>query len=204
MWDDLNKPLRVMKPTVWSIWNDFLQAPAEFIDEAFDVMGACPEHTFLILTKRPEKLASKIYDPTPEVPVRHLGGGDHLPNVYWGVTVEHQKYIGRLDDLLAIPGNHFVSIEPMLGALDIRQHLGVQKLYPLEGTIQYGLDAVIVGGETGPWARPMHPDWLQNVRDECLELGVPFFFKQWGGREGRTRLLDGREWNDLPWRKTDG
>ena len=246
MWDDLEKPLRDKKPTIWSIWNDFLNAPPEFIDAAFDVIGACPEHTFLMLTKCPEKLQAKIYDPTPEIPIRHLGPGDYFPNVYWGATVELPQYQHRIDDLLKIPGNHFLSIEPCLGLIGLDLYLWQATTVcwgPGEDDWGYdveprddGLDAVILGGETGPRARPMHPDWARGVRDQCVDAGTPFFFKQWGewigfddlpgppvniikklrndqiysrldgrcsyrlGKKNTTRLIDGREWNELPWR----
>lgn len=179
MWDDLEKPLRVKKPMVWSIWNDFLLAPPIFIDAAFDIMGACPEHTFLILTKRPELLESKIYDPIPEIPIRHLGPGDYLPNIYLGVTVEHQDYIHRIDDLLKIPGRHFVSIEPCLGVIDLGFH-DYTRCCDAHSVRRAFLDGIILGGESGPKARPMHPGWARSVRDQCVEAGVPFFFKQWG------------------------
>lgn len=231
MWDDLEKPLRVKKSTVWSIWNDFVLASAEFIDEALDVMGACPEHTFLILTKRPELLETKIYDPTPHISIRHLGPGDSLPNVYWGATVEHSDYIYRIENLIKIPGKHFVSIEPCLSEIDLTPWL------------HSDIDGVILGGESGPKARSMHPGWARSVRDQCVEASVPFFFKQWGeyitafdagwrmenvdqwkrsfgyawvrskkkwrfedgtqmvhvGKKAAGRLLDGKEWNELPW-----
>lgn len=277
-WDDLGKPLGVKKPTVWSIWNDFLNAPAKFIDEALDVIGACPEHTFLILTKCPEKLETLIYDPTPDVPVRHLGPGDHLPNVYWGVTVEHPDYIQRLEYLLKMPGKHFVNIEPCLGSVKLLGYLMTGSdpgqcancgkghgfiRCPNYGVIShtkednfskcqtfkrrnFAIHGVILGGETGPRARPMHPDWVRRVRDDCVAAGIPFFFKQWGdyisvfdagqriqnidqwgrsfgrawvkskkkwrfedgtqmvhvGKKHTGRFLDGREWNELPWRKS--
>lgn len=246
MWNDLERPLKVKKPTVWSIWNDFLLAPPIFIDAAFDIMEACPEHTFLILTKRAELLESKIYDPTSNVPIRHLGPGDFLSNVYWGVTVEHQEYVHRIKDLLRIPGRHFISIEPCLGYVD----LNAMPPFDLPGNEEHGtvthyeapwdeyLDGIILGGELGPRARPMHPEWVRSVRDQCVGAGVPFFFKQWGewtgnpgwylqenispscksiiknrddkdrvgtsmgkiGKKAAGRLLDGREWNELPWR----
>lgn len=249
MWEDLERPFKVKTSTVWSIWNDFMLASAKFIDEALDVMGACPEHTFLILTKRPELLESKIYDSTPHIPVRHLGPGDHLPNVYWGVTVEHQDYIHRIEDLLKIPGKHFVSIEPMLGPINLDffrcVHGQIFSKKPTQNTCWCsdqekhltkwdceitpicGLDGVILGGESGPKARPMHPDWARSVRDQCEKAGIDYFFKQWGeyaesipfdgysacrhvyahdtafyrvGKKAAGRLLDGREWNELPWR----
>lgn len=178
MWDDLEKPLRVKKPTVWAIWNDFLNAPPKFIDASFDVIGACPEHTFLILTKRPERLQAKIYGPDPDVAIRHLGGGDYFPNVYWGVTVELPKYEARIDELRKIPGHHFISIEPCLGSIDIRRYLGPQRFYPLAGVVEYDIDGVILGFESGHHARPGHPDWARGPRDQCVEAGVPLFIKQ--------------------------
>ena len=138
-----------------------------------------PQHLFLILTKRPEKMLD-IFKPT-----------SGLPNMWIGVSVENQKQAdARIPILLQIPAAKcFVSIEPMLGPIRL-QHYGT-------GT---SIDWVICGGESGPGARPMHPDWPRSIRDQCQSAGVPFFFKQWGGINKKTagRLLDGQEWNERP------
>jgi protein gp37 len=104
-----------------------------------------------------------------------------------GVSVETEKYLHRIDDLRATSAHiKFLSLEPLLG--------------PLPGLNLFGIDWVIVGGESGPGARPMHPDWVRDIRDCCNHEKVPFFFKQWGGVvKSRTgRVLDGRTWDEMP------
>jgi len=139
--------------------------------------------TYLILTKRPHR-AAEYFASLPDNnflwPMSH---------VWLGVTVETQDQMWRVVELLTIPAaKHFVSIEPCLGPVD------------LSGVIK-ALDGVIVGGESGPSARPMDPDWVRSIRDACVEAGVPFTFKQHGGvnKKKTGRLLDGRAWDELPW-----
>jgi len=142
-----------------------------------------------------------------------------LPNVWLGVSVEDQRRADeRIPHLLSTPAAvRFLSIEPLLGPVNLtRIELGggrrptwnalsgARGFYG-ENTVRIdhgdpGLDWVIVGGESGPGARPMHPDWARSVRDQCVAAGVPFFFKQWGGvRKKETgRVLDGRTWEEMP------
>ena len=148
-------------------------------------------HTFLILTKRPERMRRiwmNIDGTLPE-------------NIWLGVTVENQQRADeRIPILLQIPAaKRFVSIEPMLGPVDL------QKIGPLLQAFNWkiakgGLDWIICGGESGPGVRPMHPDWPRSIRDQCQAADVPFFFKQWGGVNKKTagRLLDGQEWSEYP------
>jgi protein gp37 len=149
--------------------------PERFIAEVFDTMVAAHWHTFQILTKRADRLA--------EMAVR-------LPwpiNVWMGVSVESPRYVHRIECVRRAPAAvRFLSIEPLLAAISS---------LPLAG-----IDWVIVGGESGPGARPMSPDWARGVRDSCVTNGVPFFFKQWGGtRKNRAgRILDGRTWDQMP------
>jgi protein gp37 len=149
--------------------------PASFIRETFDVMARASQHTFQILTKRAKRLASLASDlPWPE-------------NVWIGVTVEAAQYASRMDCLREVPAHiRFLSLEPLLG--------------PLDNLRLDGLHWVIVGGESGPGARPMRVEWARSVRDQCLAAGVPFFFKQWGGirRTHAGRRLDGRTWEQYP------
>lgn len=149
--------------------------PQAFIDRVFAVMARAHWHTFQLLTKRSDRL---------------LAVSTLLPwrsNVWMGVSVEGQKYTSRIEDLRRT-GAHvkFLSLEPLLG--------------PLPRLDLRGIDWVIVGGESGPGARPMDPGWVVDIRDQCQSENVPFFFKQWGGpRKKRTgRLLHGRTWDEMP------
>lgn len=151
------------------------QIPVGFIRRVFDTMAACPQHRFTVLTKRSErlrKLAPKL--PWPE-------------NLAMGVTVENERVMGRVSDLLTVPARiRWVSAEPLLG--------------PLPGLDVEKIDWLVVGGESGPGARPMDLDWARDLRDRCVAAGTPFFFKQVGGpRAWNTgRLLDGRTWDQEP------
>jgi protein gp37 len=149
--------------------------PADFIARVFAVMDAAQRHTFQVLTKRSGRLAAlAAVLPWPG-------------NVWAGVSVESADYLRRIDDLRLVPAVvRFVSLEPLLG--------------PLPALDLTGIDWVIVGGESGPGARPVDPDWVREIRDQCLSAGVPFFFKQWGGtrKKAAGRLLDGRAWDEMP------
>jgi hypothetical protein len=151
--------------------------PAEFIHDIWNVMSNTPRHTYIILTKRPYRMHMLLpyYFKT-------------LPNVWLGVTVENQKAADeRIPLLLQTPAaKRFVSIEPMLGPIAL--HLmeygdAADRQFPggtCLTTRRRAIDLVIVGGESGPKARPMHPDWVRSIRDQCKAAGVPFMFKQWG------------------------
>ena len=152
--------------------------PAAFIHEVFAVMAAADWHTFQVLTKRSGRLAQLA---------PRLGWRD---NIWMGVSVESQRYVQRIEDLAGAPAAiKFLSLEPLLG--------------PLEGLKLDGIDWVIVGGESGPGARPMREDWVLDIRDQCQAAGVPFFFKQWGGvfKKRGGRLLEGRTWDAMPRRR---
>ncbi len=147
----------------------------EFISSVFDVMRQTPRHTYQVLTKRSRRLL-KI---APQI--------NWPSNVWMGVSVEDARYRFRIDHLRKVPAAvRFVSAEPLLGVL---------------GEINLvGIDWVIAGGESGPSARPMNIAWGRQLRDQCLDARVKFFFKQWGGRTPKAggRELDGRTWDDLP------
>lgn len=151
------------------------EVPTDFIHQVFAVMRDCPQHQFQLLTKRAERLAE-------------LGCQLRFaPNIWMGVSVENADYTWRIDLLRLVPASvRFISVEPLLGPID---HL------PLKG-----IHWVIVGGESGHRAREMKPEWPRSIRDQCLDAGVPFFFKQWGGvrRKVAGRQLDRREWNQMP------
>jgi len=149
--------------------------PLEFVTRVFDVMRRASWHTFQVLTKRADRL--RALD-------RSLAWA---PNIWMGVSVESETYLSRADDLRQTGARtKFLSLEPLLG--------------PLRGLDLRGIDWVIVGGESGPGARPIQAAWVTEIRDHCCEARVPFFFKQWGGpRKNRTgRLLEGRLWDEMP------
>lgn len=151
------------------------RVPLSFIKRVFKVMEECPQHTFQVLTKRPE-IAASVADKLP-----------WPSNVWMGTSVETAKYYGRIANLATIAATvRFLSCEPLLG--------------PMPDLPLNGIDWVIVGGESGPGARPMSTEWVMAIRDRCDDARVPFFFKQWGGvRKSRTgRELDGREFNAMP------
>ena len=175
----LGLPLRWRQPRVVFVnsMSDLFHddVPFSFIERVFAVMQRASHHVFQVLTKRAERLAQLA----PRL--------DWPPNVWMGVTLEHPDYLARVEHLRATPANvKFLSIEPLLG--------------PMPQLDLSGIDWVIVGGESGPNARPMQPDWARDVRDRCLRSGVPFFFKQWGGRNKKKagRLLEGRTWDEMP------
>lgn len=180
LWPDrLELPLRWKKPRMIFVnsMSDLFHegVPFEFIRRVFETMEKAAWHTFQVLTKRSERLAELAPDlPWP-------------PNVWMGVSIEAARYLGRADHLRKVPATvRFLSLEPLLeslGALDLS-----------------GIHWVIVGGESGPGARPMDATWVREIREKCLAAGVPFFFKQWGGvrKAQRGRLLDGRTWNGMP------
>jgi len=175
----LQDPLRWQAPRtifVNSMSDLFHEAiPLEFIRRVFDAMNRCPQHTFQVLTKRPAMAAK--YAPRLK----------WTPNIWLGTTVEEAKVLGRLVSLRKCgTAVRFLSLEPLLGPLHN---------FPLEG-----IDWVIVGGESGPGARPMKPEWVLAIRDQCLANGIPFFFKQWGGvnKKRAGRRLEGRTWDQMP------
>jgi protein gp37 len=138
-------------------------------------MNLAKQHTFQVLTKRSARL-------------RELAPGLRwTDNIWMGVTVETADFTGRMDDLRYVPaGVRFVSFEPLLSRL---------------GTVDLtGIHWAIAGGESGPGARPMETEWVREIRDQCLEERVAFFFKQWGGvnKKKAGRVLDGRKWDQLP------
>jgi protein gp37 len=149
--------------------------PLDFISKIFDVMRRASHHRFQILTKRSARL-------------RDLSSRLTWPeNVWMGVTVENTDCTFRIDDLRETGAAiKFISFEPLLG--------------PIPSIRLEDIDWVIVGGESGPKARPMKPEWATDIRDQCLSADVPFFFKQWGGvnKKKSGRVLDGRTWDNIP------
>jgi protein gp37 len=149
--------------------------PDDYIARIFRVMNECPQHQFQVLTKRPERAAALAHQL------------NWTQNIWMGTSVESMMYTHRIELLKNVPANvRFLSCEPLLGP--------IPKL-PLSG-----IHWVIVGGESGPGARPMEESWVTQIRDRCRDFGVPFFFKQWGGvRKHETgRTLEGKCWNGMP------
>jgi protein gp37 len=149
--------------------------PVDFILKTFDVMRRADWHNFQVLTKRSERLLEL----SPILPWR--------PHIWMGVSVETLRYTPRIDHLRQTGAMvKFLSLEPLLG--------------PLPGLNLEGIDWVIVGGESGPGACPMDPAWVLDIRDQCLDARVPFFFKQWGGTRKKKagRELEGRTWDEMP------
>lgn len=148
-----------------------------FIEDVFEVMSEAVQHTFQILTKRHQRLSALA----PAL--------DWPPNVWIGVSVENQHWADhRIPALLEVPANvRFLSVEPLLQEVNLNRYLD-------------GIDWVIVGGESGPQARPMDVEWVRKLRESCNEAGVSFFFKQWGGRYNKSggRTLDGRTYDEFP------
>jgi protein gp37 len=203
-YDKIEQPLRWRRPRfvfVDSMSDLFhTEVPVEFINQVFNVMSRASQHRFQILTKRPGRMASVLRRVCP----------DPLPNVWLGTSVENQTWAGvRIPKLLETPAAvRFLSCEPLLGPLDIATWLLTRVDVGVEVSSINELrriDWVIVGGESGPHHRPMHPEWARSVRDQCEAAAVPFFFKQWGGRTPKAggRLLDGQYWNGMPNRITD-
>jgi protein gp37 len=151
------------------------RVPTEYIQQVFGVMNRADHHRYQVLTKRSQRLMIL----SPQLPWQS--------HIWMGVSVETKEYTFRIEHLLQTQAHvKFLSLEPLLG--------------PLPSLRLDGINWVIVGGESGPHARPMQPEWVIDIRDQCISAGVPFFFKQWGGtRKSLTgRVLDGQTWDQMP------
>ncbi len=256
---DPKRSLRIFVNSMSDLFHE--NVTDEMLDKIFAVMALCPQHTFQVLTKRPERMLEYLHQAVDErdmqrwhnaaieagifQPKRTIGSFDEvewpLLNVWLGVSVENQAAADeRIPVLLGTPAAvRFISAEPLLGHVDIVRFMPHWKCQcgavamPLTDEITcscekpyeddwsrsldgYGLSWVIVGGESGPGARPMHPDWARSLRDQCAAAKVPFFFKQWGewlpashnggygdapervGKKAAVSLLDGREHKSFP------
>ena len=187
------RPARLQQPLSWkrprmifvNSMSDLFQKeiPQAFISAVFDTMEAANWHIYQVLTKRSslmQKFLNARYE-TRRAP----------PHMWFGVSVENRQAVSRIAHLqTSNAGLRFISIEPLLAPVD---RLNLRDI-----------DWVIVGGESGPHARPMSPEWALDIRNQCLAARVPFFFKQWGGRSPKAggRLLEGREWNQFPETRT--
>lgn len=182
--EKLGEPLRwsgsrrVFVNSMSDLFHD--DVPVHYIAEVARVMRLADWHTYQVLTKRPERMVSLLRG--------RLRSTAAKPHIWWGVSVENRKHgLPRIELLRAAPvAVRFLSVEPLL------EDLGRINLA--------GINWVIVGGESGPGARPMKPEWVRSIRDQCATAQVPFFFKQWGGvRKSETgRELDGSFWDELP------
>jgi protein gp37 len=175
----LELPLRWKKPrTVFvNSMSDLFhkKVPQDFILKVFDTMARAKLHRFQVLTKRSGRLAAM------------RGKLPWSENVWMGVSVETADYVYRIADLVTVKAAvRFLSLEPLLG--------------PMPNLPLDGVDWVIAGGESGPNSRPMQKEWVTGIRDQCVAMGVPFFFKQWGGKNKKKagRMLDGRTWDCMP------
>lgn len=189
--DRLDLPLKVKKPQVWAIWNDLFHedVPFEFLDKAFfNMQKAISPHIFLIITKRPERMAEYINFTKKQLEIFHGGESVNFPgdNVCLIVTCENQEQADkRIPILLQIPAAvRGVICEPLLGPIDLTDWLPQPGILAYEVAEAWGknqdIDWILCGGETGPHARPCHPDWVRKLRDDCVKANTPFFFKSWG------------------------
>lgn len=214
------KHFNTRKPKVFAIWNDLFHNDVDLVFRERVYADAFIYHnnTYLFLTKRPQNINKEWHIAWP------------VSNIYHGLTVCNQQEADeKIPIFLQVPGKKFLSIEPMLGPVIIRKYIeddcdcGICKLCNGQIKDRRLIDAVILGGESGPKARPLHPDWVRSVRDQCAAAGVPFFFKQWGSsgvmgsafkgnewhdagydfkiKQTHGRLLDGRTHDELPWVK---
>jgi len=175
----LEKPLEWKTPQVIFVnsMSDLFHkdVPLEFVQQVFNVMKRAHWHQFQVLTKRSERLLEL----SPKL--------EWTDNIWMGVSVENADYTFRIDHLRKTGAKtKFLSVEPLLG--------------PIPKMNLKGINWVIVGGESGPGARPLEREWVVGIKDQCLKAKVPFFFKQWGGVQKKKagRLLDGRTWDEMP------
>ncbi len=232
--DNLDLPRTIKKPTVFAIWNDLYHEDVSdrFILDAYAVMMRCKQHTFLVLTKRTDRMGDFFS-------TKNCFQRPNFENIYHGVTVCNQAEADeKIPHLLKVPGKRFLSIEPMLGAIDLRLNKWVcsscldwtEDVYLTEENYcecdvyeeeryKNEIHQVILGGESGPGARPMKADWARSIRDQCATADVPFMFKQYGewlevcdidggdhimtrvGKKKAGRCLDGIIHNELIWDK---
>jgi protein gp37 len=167
------KPKRVFVNSMSDLFHP--DVPESFIERVWKVMSETPRHTYQILTKRPDRMAAV------------LTGYPSLSHVWVGTSVEDSRVLDRLDDLRRTPATvRFVSFEPLIGSV--------------AGADLEGIHWAIVGGESGPRARPMEPEWVDEIERACRKSGTAFFFKQWGGKNKKRtgRSYRGRTWDELP------
>jgi protein gp37 len=169
------KPRKIFVNSMSDLFQDGI--PDAFISRIWQIMAQAPQHVFQILTKRPDNMLRVV----------RQNGFSVLPNVWLGTSVESRKYISRIDYLRQVPAHvRFISYEPLLGSI---------------GSVDMqGLHWAIVGGESGPRARGMKTEWVDEIRRQCEQQGVAFFFKQWGGtnKKAAGRIYRNRTWDEYP------
>lgn len=173
--DTWSRPRRVFVNSMSDLFHE--DVPEDFIRDVWRTMAATPRHTYQILTKRPERMADVLSSRTFPV----------LPNVWLGASVEDSRVVHRLDDLRRVPAAiRFVSFEPLIGSV--------------AGAELHEIQWAIVGGESGPNARPMDQAWVDEIEAACRQVGAAFFFKQWGGtnKKAAGRSYRNRTWDELP------
>jgi len=197
----LLRPDRLRKPLTWkeprrvfvNSMSDLFHelVPPGYIDEVFSVMARTPQHSYQVLTKRPERqrryMQGRVIRTRPGVDPPLCDEHAIPPNVWLGTSIENNRFVERADELRNTPSAvRFLSLEPLLG--------------PLPSLILRDIHWVIVGGESGPEHRPIRAEWVRDLRDRCLKEHVAFFFKQWDGRTPKSngRTLDGRTWDEYP------
>jgi protein gp37 len=166
-------PKQIFVNSMSDLFHD--DVPLEYIQRVFGVMNEANWHQYQVLTKRAERLEQL----SPLL--------SWAPHIWMGVSVENEKYLPRIDHLRRTNAHvKFLSLEPLLG--------------PLPKMDLHGIDWAIVGGESGPGARPMVAEWVTDIRDQCLRANIAFFFKQWGGvfKKKTGRELEGRTWDQMP------
>jgi len=193
------KPRRVFVDSMSDLFHPAV--PDRFLDKVFATMLAASHHIYQILTKRPKRAVDYLDGDTAKLTTRwkrsakaELGEpiNPTVPpeHIWLGTSVEDSSVLQRLESLReARVSVKFVSFEPLIGPVDDELDLD-------------GIDWVIVGGESGPYARKMEADWVRDIRDKCTSMDVPFFFKQWGDcqeNQRKERLVDGEEWSELPY-----
>lgn len=193
------------------------EVPVEWLADLLNLIRRTPNLDWLLLTKRPQNWAKRLCDVIAYLAMKSNAGGDTAvwcykwrihgeapPNIWVGTTVEDQQRADeRIPELLQIPAKvRFLSVEPMLGPVNLDKafmcRTGRVVRMRQEMGIEQAISWVICGGESGPHARPMHPDWARSLRGQCNAAGVPFFYKQAGGYYKGGSLLDGREWKEFP------
>ncbi len=170
-----SKPRKVFVNSMSDLFHT--DVPADFIAQVWQTMKSTPRHTYQILTKRPDRMAEILNSPPFEV----------LPNVWLGTSIEDGRVLHRLDEIRKVPAAiRFVSLEPLIGSV-------------AAGDLT-DIDWAIVGGESGPRARPMDPVWVSEIEAMCRRSGTAFFFKQWGGKNKKAtgRVLNGRTYDEMP------
>ena len=203
------RPRRVFVNSMSDLFHP--DVPYPYITQVFQTMRDAPLHDFQVLTKRPGRALTWWTEH------KWILSGEWPANVWLGVSVENQEWAWRIETLLKLPAPiRFVSAEPLLGPLNLSDYLlgpdlcgaswyedqhGIER-YDLTGQRLEAVDWVIVGGESGPGARPMHRDWARSLRDQCAKSDAKFFLKQLGGsnnkRGGAMAVLDGRAWKEMP------